>query len=129
MKGLTMTSRGAIKEGKLEKRSENLLQLWKTKQCILTKESLLFVDGDRKGRRHKELSFGSIRKLECVERKGSRVYFTIVTTDRREIDFRCQDATCWNAAITLALVAFKNEQAVKELRSHKPARRWRGWAS
>ncbi|XP_041033430.1 pleckstrin homology-like domain family A member 2 [Carcharodon carcharias] len=129
MKGPTVTSGAAIKEGKLEKRSENLFQLWKKKQCTLTKESLLFANGDGKGSRPKELSFDSIWKLECVERKGTRVYFTIVTTDQREIDFRCEEGTSWNAAITMALVAFKNEQAVREFRSRKPARRWRAWAS
>ncbi|XP_067875845.1 pleckstrin homology-like domain family A member 2 isoform X2 [Heterodontus francisci] len=129
MMGPTVISRAAIKEGKLEKRSESLFQLWKKKRCTLTKESLLFADGDGKGGKPKELSFESIRKLECVERKGTRVYFTIVTTDRREIDFRCEDGTSWNAAITMALVAFKNEQAVQAFRSRKPARRWRAWAS
>uniref|UniRef100_UPI00398F1994 pleckstrin homology-like domain family A member 2 n=1 Tax=Pristiophorus japonicus TaxID=55135 RepID=UPI00398F1994 len=127
MKGPSETSTGAIKEGELEKRSENLLQLWKKKHCTLTKESLLFGDGQGRGR--KELSFERVRKLECVERKGARVYFTIVTTDRREIDFRCQAGTAWNAAITMALVAFQNEQAVREFRACRPARRWRGWAS
>ncbi|XP_062919473.1 pleckstrin homology-like domain family A member 2 [Mobula hypostoma] len=129
MKGLTVASRGAIKVGALEKRSESLLQLWKKKQCTLTRDSLLLTDGDGRGCRCKELSFDTIRKLECVERKGTRVYFTIVTTDWREIDFRCEDASSWNAAITLALVAFKNERAVREFHARKPVKRWRGWAA
>ncbi|GCB59876.1 hypothetical protein scyTo_0014058 [Scyliorhinus torazame] len=127
--GPTVTPGAAIKEGELEKRSENLFQLWRKKRCTLTAESLLFASGDGRGGRHKELSFDSVWKLECVERKGTRVYFTIVTTDRREIDFRCEDGTAWNAAITMALVEFKNERAVRELQSRKPARRWRAWAS
>ncbi|XP_032869227.1 pleckstrin homology-like domain family A member 2 [Amblyraja radiata] len=135
MKGLAVCSRDAIKVGELEKRSESLLQLWKRKHCTLTRESLVLADGGSGGGskagcgRHKELGFGTILKLECVERKGARVYFTIVTTDRREIDFRCRDDSSWNAAITVALVAFKNEQAVRESHARKPAKRWRGWAA
>ncbi|XP_055519259.1 pleckstrin homology-like domain family A member 2 [Leucoraja erinacea] len=139
MKGLSVCCRDAIKVGELEKRSESLLQLWKRKHCTLTRESLVLEDrgsGSGSGRgskagsgRHKELGFATILKLECVERKGARVYFTIVTTDRREIDFRCRDDSSWNAAITVALVAFKNEQAVRESHARKPAKRWRGWAA
>ncbi|XP_014388584.1 PREDICTED: pleckstrin homology-like domain family A member 2, partial [Myotis brandtii] len=56
------------------------------------------------GARPKELRFHSILKVDCVERTGKYVYFTIVTTDRKEIDFRCAGESCWNAAITLALI-------------------------
>ncbi|XP_078286599.1 uncharacterized protein LOC144611402 [Rhinoraja longicauda] len=114
----------ALKEGELEKRSGSLLQLWKVKRCTLTGDRLVLADGGVSGGpggggRYKTLSFDAIRKLECVERKGARLYFTIVTSDRREIDFRCPADSCWNAAITLALVAFKNQQALEALRSER----------
>ncbi|KAI6068418.1 Pleckstrin-like proteiny-like domain family A member 2 [Aix galericulata] len=77
-----------IREGELEKRSDSLFQLWKKKLVVLTKDSLsLFPDGHKRAK-GKELGFGSILKVDCVERTGKYIYFTIVTKDRKEIDFR-----------------------------------------
>uniref|UniRef100_UPI00358E490B pleckstrin homology-like domain family A member 2 n=1 Tax=Myxine glutinosa TaxID=7769 RepID=UPI00358E490B len=118
----TDEARQVIKEGELEKRSENFLQLWKKKTCALTPEGLVISDADEgflKARRGaaKELRFDSIKTVDCVERKGKYVYFTIVTEAKKEIDFRCHDETGWNAQITLALVQFKNERAVRAARA------------
>ncbi|XP_035746933.1 pleckstrin homology-like domain family A member 2 [Egretta garzetta] len=98
-----------IREGELEKRSDSLFQLWKKKLVVLTKDSLsLFPDGHKRAK-GKELGFGSILKVDCVERTGKYIYFTIVTKDRKEIDFRCPDQSCWNASITMALIDFQNK--------------------
>ncbi|XP_006736374.1 pleckstrin homology-like domain family A member 2 [Leptonychotes weddellii] len=100
-----------LREGELEKRSDSLFQLWKKKRGVLTADRLrLFPAGP--GARPKELRFHSILKVDCVERTGKYVYFTIVTTDRKEIDFRCAGESCWNAAITLALIDFQNRRAL-----------------
>ncbi|XP_024902050.1 pleckstrin homology-like domain family A member 2 [Pteropus alecto] len=79
---------------------DSLFQLWKKKRGVLTPDRLsLFPAGA--GARPKELRFHSILKVDCVERTGKYVYFTIVTTDRKEIDFRCAGESCWSAAITI----------------------------
>ncbi|KAL2303530.1 hypothetical protein Nmel_008801 [Mimus melanotis] len=102
-----------IREGELEKRSDSLFQLWKKKLVVLTKDSLsLFPDGHKRAK-GKELGFGSILKVDCVERTGKYIYFTIVTKDRKEIDFRCPDQSCWNASITMALIDFQNKRAIQ----------------
>ncbi|XP_073515555.1 pleckstrin homology-like domain family A member 2 [Phyllobates terribilis] len=112
-----------IMEGELEKRSDNLLQFWRKKQCVLTKDSLnMFADGQRRTR-CKELKFQSIKKLDCVERTGKYIYFTIVTTDNKEIDFRCPDESCWNTAITMALIDFQNKKAIQHFRSRQNSER------
>ncbi|KAI5934899.1 Pleckstrin homology-like domain family A member 2 [Manis javanica] len=107
-----------LREGELEKRSDSLFQLWKKKRGVLTPDRLrLFPAGP--GARPKELRFHSILKVDCVERTGKYVYFTIVTTDRKEIDFRCPGESCWNAAITLALIDFQNRRALQDFRSRQ----------
>ncbi|OCT70868.1 pleckstrin homology-like domain family A member 2 [Xenopus laevis] len=108
-----------IKEGDLEKRSDSFLQLWKKRRCVLTVEGLHLYSDARKRGKAKVLRFDSLAKLECVERKGERVYFTLVTMAGQEIDFRCRERSCWNAEITLALVGFQNRKAVQELRERK----------
>lgn len=109
----------AIKEGDLEKRSDSFLQLWKKRRCVLTADGLHLYTDSRKRSKAKILRFDSLTKLECVERKGERVYFTLVTIDGQEIDFRCRERSRWNAEITLALVGFQNRKAVQELRARK----------
>ncbi|XP_072278295.1 pleckstrin homology-like domain family A member 2 [Pyxicephalus adspersus] len=112
-----------IMEGELEKRSDNLLQFWRKKLCVLTKDSLnMFADGQKKSK-CKELKFQSIKKLDCVERTGKYIYFTIVTTDNKEIDFRCPDESSWNAAITMALIDFQNKKAIQTFRSRQNSER------
>ncbi|KAM4721591.1 pleckstrin homology-like domain family A member 2 [Rhinophrynus dorsalis] len=113
-----------IMEGELEKRSDNLLQFWRRKLCVLTKESLnMFPDGHKRSK-CKELRFQSIKKLDCVERTGRYIYFTIVTNEEKEIDFRCSDESPWNAAITLALIDFQNKRAIQDFRAkQEPERR------
>lgn len=107
-----------LREGELEKRSDSLFQLWKKKRGVLTPDRLsLFPAGP--GARPKELRFHSILKVDCVERTGKYVYFTIVTTDRKEIDFRCAGESCWNAAITLALIDFQNRRALQDVRRRR----------
>ncbi|KAG7279234.1 hypothetical protein CRUP_013626 [Coryphaenoides rupestris] len=87
-----------LKEGELEKRSDNLLQFWKRKTCVLTTDSLNIYGDAQKRTKSKELKLQAIRKVDCVERTGKFVYFTIVTTDNKEIDFRCcSEDHCWNA--------------------------------
>nr|XP_033784379.1 pleckstrin homology-like domain family A member 2 [Geotrypetes seraphini] len=108
-----------IMEGELEKRSDNLLQFWKKKLCVLTPDCLsMFADGQKRSKA-KELKLQSIKKLDCVERTGKYVYFTIVTTEDKEMDFRCPDESCWNAAITMALIDFQNKKAVQRVRSRQ----------
>ncbi|KAM5132279.1 pleckstrin homology-like domain family A member 2 isoform 1-T2 [Mantella aurantiaca] len=115
----TIASPVAIKEGDLEKRSDSFLQLWKKRRCVLTADGLHLYTDPRKRGKAKILRFDSLAKLECVERKGERVYFTLVTMDGQEIDFRCRERSRWNAEITLALVGFQNRKAVQELRARK----------
>ncbi|MBN3286865.1 PHLA2 protein, partial [Polyodon spathula] len=107
-----------LKEGELEKRSDNLLQFWRKKTCVLTSDSLnIYADGQKRSKA-KELKLESIKKVDCVERTGKFVYFTIVTTDNKEIDFRCFDeGTCWNAVITMALIDFQNRKAIQDFKS------------
>ncbi|XP_078405101.1 pleckstrin homology-like domain family A member 2 [Cetorhinus maximus] len=108
-----------IKEGVLEKRSDNLLQLWKKKYCVLTQDSVgLFPDCQRRSRR-KELALHQIRTVDCVERTGKYIYFTVVTTDNKEMDFRCLGESCWNSAITMALIEFKNRKAIQSFKSRQ----------
>ena len=112
-----------LKEGGLEKRSDNLLQFWKRKTCVLTADGLrLYPDAQKRSGRGKQLRLGSIRKVDCVERTGRFVYFTIVTTDDKEIDFRCSaEEPCWNAAITMALIDYQNKRAIQDFKTRQDA--------
>lgn len=117
-----------MRDGLLEKRSSGLLQLWKKKRCVLTEEGLRLHNckgGDGGGgvgdapstawsSKAKELRFERMATVDCVEYKRGLVYFTVVMATGKEIDFRCpQDGTAWNAEIALALVRYKNLQAVQ----------------
>lgn len=107
-----------LREGELEKRSDSLFQIWKKKRGVLTPDRLrLFPAGP--GARPKELRFHSILKVDCVEHTSKYVYFTIVTTDRKEIDFRCAGESSWNAAITMALIDFQNRRALERFRGRQ----------
>uniref|UniRef100_A0A8D0FUJ6 Pleckstrin homology like domain family A member 1 n=1 Tax=Strix occidentalis caurina TaxID=311401 RepID=A0A8D0FUJ6_STROC len=109
----------AVKEGVLEKRSDGLLQLWKKKRCILTEEGLLLPPPlpAEPAAKIKELHFSNMKTVDCVERKGKYVYFTVVMAEGKEIDFRCAQEQGWNAAITLQMVQYKNRQAILAVRS------------
>lgn len=113
-----------LKEGELEKRSDNLLQFWKRKTCVLTTDSLtIYADSQKKSKR-KELQLQSIKKVDCVERTGKFVYFTIVTADNKEIDFRCSaEDSCWNAVITMALIDFQNRKAIQDFKTRQEVER------
>ncbi|XP_022597186.1 pleckstrin homology-like domain family A member 3 [Seriola dumerili] len=114
-----------MRDGRLEKRSSGLLQLWKKKRCVLTEEGLRLHnckggggDGDAPGlawnSKAKELRFERMVTVDCVEYKRGLVYFTVVMATGKEIDFRCpQEGTAWNAEIALALVRYKNLQAIQ----------------
>ncbi|XP_062974823.1 pleckstrin homology-like domain family A member 2 [Elgaria multicarinata webbii] len=113
-----------IRQGELEKRSDSLFQLWKRKLVVLSKDSLSLFSPEGGGggkARAKELRFGAIQKVDCVERTGKYVYFTIVTTDHKEIDFRCPGESCWNASITMALIDFQNKRAIQDFKSRQEA--------
>ncbi|XP_048829492.1 pleckstrin homology-like domain family A member 2 [Brienomyrus brachyistius] len=109
-----------LKEGELEKRSDNFLQFWKRKMCVLTTDSLNIYADSQKKSKSKELKLQSIKKVDCVERTGRFVYFTIVTTDNKEIDFRCTGRdSCWNAVITMALIDFQNRRAIENFKTRQ----------
>ncbi|KAM3859253.1 pleckstrin homology-like domain family A member 1 [Diretmus argenteus] len=127
--------RKVLKEGLLEKRSDGLLQLWKKKHCVLTEDGLLLLppkqhDHPQHHHHHhhggggggdtgkvKELHFANMKTVDCVERKGKYVYFTVVMTEGKEIDFRCPQDEGWNAEITLQMVQYKNRQAILAVKS------------
>ncbi|XP_029107894.1 pleckstrin homology-like domain family A member 1 [Scleropages formosus] len=130
-----------LKEGLVEKRSDGLFQLWKKKRCVLTEDGLQ-LHHPKKCQQHrypqpthgpapparsrqrvpepgkiKELPFSSIKTVDCVERKDKYVYFTVVTTEGKEIDFRCAQDEGWNAEITVRMVQYKNKQAILAVKS------------
>ncbi|KAM4523290.1 pleckstrin homology-like domain family A member 1 [Fundulus diaphanus] len=121
--------RKVYKEGLLEKRSDGLLQLWKKKHCVLTEDGVLLLppkQHDHPQQQHggggdagkvKELHFANMKTVDCVERKGKYVYFTVVMTEGKEIDFRCPQDEGWNAEITLQMVQYKNRQAILAVKS------------
>ncbi|XP_023138625.3 pleckstrin homology-like domain family A member 1 [Amphiprion ocellaris] len=123
--------RKVFKEGLLEKRSDGLLQLWKKKHCVLTEDGVLLLppkqhDHPQHHQQHhggadtgkvKELHFANMKTVDCVERKGKYVYFTVVMTEGKEIDFRCPQDEGWNAEITLQMVQYKNRQAILAVKS------------
>ncbi|KAM3849576.1 pleckstrin homology-like domain family A member 3 [Diretmus argenteus] len=118
---MSLPLKGA-RDGLLEKRSSGLLQLWKKKRCVLTEDGLRLHNwkggGDAQspacGSKAKELLFERMATVDCVEYKRGLVYFTVVMATGKEIDFRCpQDGPAWNAEIALALVRYKNLQAVQ----------------
>uniref|UniRef100_A0A668AXX1 Pleckstrin homology-like domain, family A, member 1 n=1 Tax=Myripristis murdjan TaxID=586833 RepID=A0A668AXX1_9TELE len=107
-----------FKEGLLEKRSDGLLQLWKKKHCVLTEDGLHHGGGGGGDTgKVKELHFANMKTVDCVERKGKYVYFTVVMTEGKEIDFRCPQDEGWNAEITLQMVQYKNRQAILAVKS------------
>ncbi|KAA0720800.1 Pleckstrin -like proteiny-like domain family A member 1 [Triplophysa tibetana] len=120
-----------LKEGVLEKRSDGLLQLWKKKHCVLTEDGLILhppkQHHDHQHQHHhhdtgckaKELHFANMKTVDCVERKGKYVYFTVVMSEGREIDFRCPQDEGWNAEITLQMVQYKNRQAILAVKSSR----------
>lgn len=122
--------RKVFKEGLLEKRSDGLLQLWKKKHCVLTEDGVLLLPPKQHDQPHhhpqqhggsvdrvKELHFANMKTVDCVERKGKYVYFTVVMTEGKEIDFRCPQDEGWNAEITLQMVQYKNRQAILAVKS------------
>ncbi|XP_059832535.1 pleckstrin homology-like domain family A member 1 [Mobula hypostoma] len=126
-----------MKEGVLQKRSEGLLQLWKKKHCVLTEEGLLllrprqYLEVSRhqsgvSGSGAKQLRFGDMKTVDCVERKGKYVYFTVVMADRRELDFRCPQDAGWNALITLGMVQYQNRRAMEAVQSSRQKLAQRG---
>lgn len=122
-----------VKEGVLEKRSDGLLQLWKKKRCILTEEGLLLIPPKQEpaaaasspangetavaAAKIKQLPFSTMKTVDCVERKGKYMYFTVVMAEGKEVDFRCPQDQGWNAEITLQLVQYKNRQAILAVKS------------
>lgn len=117
-----LESVNVLKEGVLEKRSDNLFQLWRRKTCVLTTDSLIIYADTQKKSKSKELKLQCIKKVDCVERTGKFVYFTIVTTDDKEIDFRCSgEDICWNAVITMTLIDFQNRKAIQHFKTRQDA--------
>ncbi|PWA24704.1 hypothetical protein CCH79_00010050 [Gambusia affinis] len=118
-KTMKMPAEEIIKEGDLEKRSDSFLQFWKKKTCVLTKDSLNMY-ADVKRSKVKELKLQSIKKVDCVERTEKFMYFTIVTKDDKEIDFRYStEQACWHAEITLALINYQNREAVQDFKTRQ----------
>ncbi|XP_043979737.1 pleckstrin homology-like domain family A member 2 [Gambusia affinis] len=116
---MKMPAEEIIKEGDLEKRSDSFLQFWKKKTCVLTKDSLNMY-ADVKRSKVKELKLQSIKKVDCVERTEKFMYFTIVTKDDKEIDFRYStEQACWHAEITLALINYQNREAVQDFKTRQ----------
>uniref|UniRef100_A0A4X2JT05 Pleckstrin homology like domain family A member 1 n=1 Tax=Vombatus ursinus TaxID=29139 RepID=A0A4X2JT05_VOMUR len=119
----------ALKEGVLEKRSDGLLQLWKKKSAAAAAAGL------ETPAKLKELHFSNMKTVDCVERKGKYMYFTVVMAEGKEIDFRCPQDQGWNAEITLQMVQYKNRQAILAVNWHGAVawgtivgERARGWS-
>nr|XP_060611140.1 pleckstrin homology-like domain family A member 2 [Anolis sagrei ordinatus] len=88
--------------GELEKWSTSMLQLWEKNagRAVSGWAEPVLAKGQQGGG-GKDLCFGTIQMVDCMEQTGKYVHFTITITDQTEIEFHCPEDSCWNASITL----------------------------
>ncbi|KTG47903.1 hypothetical protein cypCar_00004923 [Cyprinus carpio] len=99
-----------LKEGELEKRSDNLLQFWKRKTCVLTTDSLNIYTDNQKKNKSKELKLPVHQEGwgHCWSAPGFVLLHEACTTRHKELTSGARRGELPGMPHPMALIDFQN---------------------